>query len=703
MPLKRYRDWNIMPKIMAIPVVTAIVIMVCVELLAIPFIENKILEGNQKAIRHIVELGMGIVEWHDAEARSGRMTLETAQKSAASSISRMRYEQKEYLWINDPSTPIPTMIMHPTVPSLDGRKLDDPRFNKATGMCEGLTGPFRKLDNKNLFVAFNEVCSRMGHGFVIYEWPKPQASGGVTNEPFKKISYVKQYKPWGWVLGSGVYVDYITEEVAAVRWRVYGATAVMLLFMLALAASVGVGITRPLNAVIKQLKDMTAGHADLTQRIETSRHDESGVLAGVFNGFLDNLQQVIGAIRNSASNVAQASFDIKQRAGEMAHSSEQVAANAAAIATAGEEMAATATVIANNCVSAADASELTTTFSNEGVSVVQHTISVMNQISEQVHATAATVANLGAKSDQIGDIIGTIQDIADQTNLLALNAAIEAARAGEQGRGFAVVADEVRALAERTTKATKEITAMITAIREETCEAVETMNQGVHRVEEGTQEASRSGASLEQIRSQVEQVTSQINQIATAAAEQTTTTNEISSSIECITNEATKECGQAGGMADAAAQLNRLAEEMISSVNRFQTIIKWNNWMTVQVSSFDEAHKKLIGMIGQLNDALQHGKTEAVIQEILQALAAYCKEHFAEEERLMEKHGYPTFQEHKQVHDTFISKVGEVIRDYHEHKISPSQIMNLLSDWLMTHILKTDKKYGDFFNAKGVA
>jgi hemerythrin-like metal-binding protein len=123
--------------------------------------------------------------------------------------------------------------------------------------------------------------------------------------------------------------------------------------------------------------------------------------------------------------------------------------------------------------------------------------------------------------------------------------------------------------------------------------------------------------------------------------------------------------------------------------------------MTVKVSRFDDAHKKLIAMIGQLNDALQHGQSEKVIHEILQGLTSYCKEHFADEERFLEEHGYPGLQEHKQVHVAFINKVSEVVRDYGEHKASPSQVMNLLSDWLMSHILKTDKKYGEFFSSKG--
>ncbi len=702
MTFKRYKDWKIISKIMAIPAIAMLVTLLSVEFIVIPFAQKEIMEGKQNTVRNVVELGLSVIEERAAEAKAGRITLDEAKRQSIAQINKMRYDQKEYLWINDLAKPTPRMVMHPTLPALDGKTLDDADFNRATGKREGVNGELQKLDGKNLFTAFAEVCEKAGHGFVTYYWPKPKAEGGATNEYFEKVSYVKKYEPWGWVIGSGVYLEYVKDEVAALRLWIYGAAVVFVAFLLALASSIGLGITRPLTQTIKQLKHMTAGNADLTQRIEFHRHDESGVLAEAFNGFLDNLQHVISNIRDNASNVAHAAYDIKRRAKALADGSEKVAADASTVATAGDEMAATAMVIANNCVLASDASRVTAGYADEGAAVVETTIEVMSQIADQVHTAAASITLLGERSNQIGDIIGTIEDIADQTNLLALNAAIEAARAGDQGRGFAVVAGEVRLLAERTGKATKEIAAMIKAIQEETGSAVELMHQGVYQVEAGTGRAATSGASLDQIRGQVDQLSSQISQIATAAAQQTSTTTEISASIERITKQAENECSQAGGMAHAAEQLNRLAESMISSVNRFQTIIKWNDWMTVKVERFDDAHKKLINMIGQLNDAMQHGQSEQVIHGILQGLADYCKEHFADEERYLEQHGYPASSEHKQVHVAFISKVTDIIRDYDTHEASPSQVMNLLSDWLMTHILKTDKKYTEHFLATGV-
>jgi methyl-accepting chemotaxis protein len=194
----------------------------------------------------------------------------------------------------------------------------------------------------------------------------------------------------------------------------------------------------------------------------------------------------------------------------------------------------------------------------------------MNSIALRVKSSAKAVESLGSRSDQIGEIVGTIEDIADQTNLLALNAAIEAARAGEQGRGFAVVADEVRALAERTTRATKEISGMIKAIQHETKSAVIAMEEGVSEVAKGSDKAADSGRALEQILQQINDVNGQIHQVATAAEEQTATTSEISNNMMQITDVVAQTSRGAQESAAAANQLSVLAEDLKRIVSQFK-------------------------------------------------------------------------------------------------------------------------------------
>lgn len=339
---------------------------------------------------------------------------------------------------------------------------------------------------------------------------------------------------------------------------------------IACGALVSGSVTRPLGKVVDMLRDIAQGEGDLTKRIDVSGKDEIGELALWFNTFIDKLHGIISQVAQTTTQVASAASQLYSTSEQMATGAEEVAAQAGTVAAASEEMAATSTEIAQNCGMAAQGSGLANDSAVTGATVVQETVTVMSRIAERVKESADTVGNLGARSDQIGAIIGTIEDIADQTNLLALNAAIEAARAGEQGRGFAVVADEVRALAERTTNATREIGEMIKAIQNETKEAVIAMEEGVKEVEKGTSEAAKSGEALHEILNQINAVTMQVSQIATAAEQQTATTNEISNNIQQITQVVQETSNGAHESANAASQLSHFAEELQRLVRQFR-------------------------------------------------------------------------------------------------------------------------------------
>jgi methyl-accepting chemotaxis protein len=343
-------------------------------------------------------------------------------------------------------------------------------------------------------------------------------------------------------------------------------------FILALLLSTVIirSITKPLAVFLERTTDIARGEGDLTKRLDATGSDEIAQVSRMFNLFIDKLHGIIGQISNTSAQVASASSQLHSTAERIATGAEEVAAQAGTVATAGEEMSATSGDIAQNCQLAAESAQRASQSAQNGATVVENTVNVISQIADKVQESAKTVESLGARSDQIGAIIGTIEDIADQTNLLALNAAIEAARAGEQGRGFAVVADEVRALAERTTRATKEIGEMIKAIQNETKGAVTAMEKGIHQVETGTQEAARSGEALRDILEQINAVTMQVNQIATAAEEQTATTSEISSNMLQITEVVQQTSLGAQESATAAAQLSGNAEELQRLVRQFK-------------------------------------------------------------------------------------------------------------------------------------
>jgi methyl-accepting chemotaxis protein len=329
-------------------------------------------------------------------------------------------------------------------------------------------------------------------------------------------------------------------------------------------------IVAQLVRILAMLKDIAEGEGDLTRRLDEGRTDEFGDLSRWFNRFVDNIQAIVTQVAGTTGQLSSAAAQLHTTAEQIATASEEVASQSMTVATASEEMSATSNDISHNCSLASEISNRATDTAREGARVVSDTLNGMEKIAESVQGAAGTVSNLGARSDQIGAIVGTIEDIADQTNLLALNAAIEAARAGEQGRGFAVVADEVKALAERTTKATREIGEMIKAIQIETAGAVARMEDGVREVEKGMESSRNSGHALEEIVNAINDVTLQVHQIATAAEEQTAVTGEISSNIHQITDVVHDTARGAHETAAASSQLSALAAELQRMVGRFK-------------------------------------------------------------------------------------------------------------------------------------
>ena len=327
-------------------------------------------------------------------------------------------------------------------------------------------------------------------------------------------------------------------------------------------------INEPLQRILAFLSKMTNG--DLTQQIVVKRNNEvSGIIRSI-GSLQSTMVDIISHILQSSEKVTSESCQLQKTSDQIATGAREVADQTVTVATASEEMSATSSAIAQNCQRAAEGAQRAYQLAHTGKDVVDKTVAVMYQIAESVQNSARTVANLGERSDQIGTIIGTIEDIADQTNLLALNAAIEAARAGEQGRGFAVVADEVRALAERTTRATREIGEMIKSIQTETKRAVASMEQGVCQVEAGTVGAENSGHALQDILLQINEVAMQVHQIATAAEEQTATTTEISNNMHHITTVMKQTSQGANESATAATGLRGNAEELQRLVHQFK-------------------------------------------------------------------------------------------------------------------------------------
>ncbi|MFC3912533.1 methyl-accepting chemotaxis protein [Pseudaeromonas sharmana] len=346
--------------------------------------------------------------------------------------------------------------------------------------------------------------------------------------------------------------------------------------LLALAVVIGGGcslwlarfISQPLLHLVTQAQRVAAG--DLAIQLQAHSRDEVGQMTEAFSRMVTQLRATLQQVSDNALLLATASSQLQGSSDHIATASEQVVAQSITVATAGEELVATTADIAGSCHTAADSSRQASNTTQAGMDVVRATVAAIRQRSEQTASDAEAVNALGKRSEQIGSIVATIQEIASQTNLLALNAAIEAARAGEQGRGFAVVADEVRALAARTTHSTQEISDMIRAIQLEARAATESMAGSVEEMQQVASEAGRLESTLETILSQVHDVNLQITQIATAAEEQSATTGEIASNMSQITGVVQDVSQAAEESASAANQLARMADEMKQRVSSFR-------------------------------------------------------------------------------------------------------------------------------------
>lgn len=573
------------------------------------------------------------------------------------------------------------------------------------------------MDTENEKKLFGEFKSAWSAYLAEYPKIKEMALQGGNAEDLSKLILGTSSKTFNAALTALEGLEKINIEQSqkesdnalamanSTRFWIVGLIIVCVLIGITVVILFSRAMSAPLKRLSADAEQVASG--DLGVEVQIGSDDEIGQLAQSFEKMVNNLREMIGTLADSSSQVSESSAEMQSNAVQMADGAESVAIQAITVATASEEMSATSGDIAQNCQMAAEGAERANQAAEHGTEVVAKSISVMHRIAERVQSSAKTVEALGHRSDEIGAIVGTIEDIADQTNLLALNAAIEAARAGEQGRGFAVVADEVRALAERTTKATREIGLMIKAIQQETKTAVTAMEEGVSEVESGTVEATRSGEALRNIQDEINALHMQVQQIATAAEEQTATTSEISNNIHNITVVAQNTVEGAKKTSGAAQHLSRLSGELERLVGQFKLsetgkLINWSRTYSVGVTQMDSEHQRLIDIINNLYAAMRAGRSKDAIGSILDELIDYTKTHFAHEEKLMREVGYDGFDEQKRLHEALVSQAMEIQQKFRNGTALGQEVMTFLKGWLINHIQGTDKKYGPVMNKKGI-
>ncbi len=547
---------------------------------------NELMASHETDLRHVVEAATGVAERFAEEARQGRMSEEDAKAQALATIRQMRYEDVEYLWVNDMGKPYPRILMHPVATSLVGRVVDDAKFSRQVRIRPSGAKAYEPAKTMNLFAAFVAVAERSSRGFVGYDWPKPKEGGGATAEAYPKISFVKNFAPWGWVIGSGVYVDDVDaafHRELARRGIVFLVIVVALgLLSLAIARSVTAGFA----ALHHDIGVLHGGRNDTNLRLSPERRDEFGPVAEVLAEMLENRQRLERTESERRHLQEKADLDRFAMQRTMLRSLVQAAilGNEAMIAlakmkrdidlssnevdrmaTAVDTVRASISSISADSTDAAERAADAGGAADVGLDASRSALAAFERIVAAVDSAGAKVQSLADASAQIGQIIGEIEVVARQTNLLALNATIEAARAGEAGKGFAVVAGEVKGLANHTTRATEDIRGRIEVLQNEIGSIVEAIQQSTTAVAEGRSHVDSLGRRLEGIAEEVGSVQHRMADISTMLGHQTETTNDLAAGSGHVVELASANNGQLGEVLDQMSAMSRHLDSQVAT------------------------------------------------------------------------------------------------------------------------------------------
>ena len=508
-------------------------------------IRNDALAAHSTRLKDLVEVSQGIIGNYQKLEADKKLTHEEAQLQAKEALRPLRFGSDDYFFLYD----------------FDGRAVMVAGNPKMEG--DVFLG---KTDKKGfkMWDAIVETGKGPGKGYVEYWFPR---AGQTEAKP--KMAYVLGVPDWKWIVGTGVYVDDVDAAVNGAAFR-YG---VMSLLVLAVVALIAYFVS---HSIVNQLGGEPAAAIDLMSRAAAGDLTVD-VHSASRGSILDSAGQMVRSIRTMVSEISQSSVTLTQGAERISTASREVAIASerqsdatSSMAAAIEEMTVSINHISDSANDTQENSLASVRLSEDGFVRIQAASNGIKEIASTVSDASGRIRKLEERANQISSIAGVIKEIAGQTNLLALNAAIEAARAGEQGRGFAVVADEVRKLAERTSSATIEIEQMITGIQTDTVQVVGVMDAALPQVDAGVRAAEGAAESLRQIKDGAQMTLTRIREVANATKEQSVASNSIAQRVEEVATMVEETTAAMHSTAETAEDLERISGELTQLVSRFR-------------------------------------------------------------------------------------------------------------------------------------
>ena len=470
----------------------------------------------------------------------------TAKQLALEAVKALRYDGNNYFWIQDET---PAMVMHPMKPALDGKDLRT----------------FKDGNGRAFFLEMAQKVKAKEEGFVDYVWPLPGEEA-----PTDKISYVKAFKPWGWTVGSGIYLTNLEEEYAHLRNVIVVFCVVSVVLVILLIYVIGGSIVKPVQEVSERMKDISQGEGDLTRSLPETGQDEVTRLARYFNEYTEKMRQSLLGIRENINSLTQQAELVETSSKNSNAQAQTQNENMLQVAAAMEEMTTQINEVSNNADSAEKGTSSARSNVQHGTSVVDSTVQDIRSLTSDIESVSNVVTELAAQTDSIGAVLDVIRGIAEQTNLLALNAAIEAARAGEQGRGFAVVADEVRTLASRTGQSTDEIQAMIEKLQSNAKNAVDAVKVSQAASSKTVDNAIQANQNLQEADRLMTEIADKSSEIARATEQQAEAATEANMRINALSGAADSSLRTADELAAASQALRSSCLAIMEIANRFK-------------------------------------------------------------------------------------------------------------------------------------